>query len=54
MMNMNRQKNRQTAATVSAWESGARAVRRVWRWLTAYNLSPDEVIRMSLLYTEIL
>ena len=29
-------------------------IRRIWNWLTGYSLSSDEVIRMALLYTEIL
>lgn len=29
-------------------------IRRIWRWLTGYQLNPDEVIRMTLLYSEIL
>ncbi len=29
-------------------------IRRIWKWLTGYSLSSDEVIRMALLYTEIL
>lgn len=29
-------------------------IRRIWNWLTNYSLSADEVIRMTLLYTEIL
>ena len=29
-------------------------IRRIWIWLTGYSLSSDEVIRMTLLYTEIL
>lgn len=29
-------------------------IRRIWNWLTGYSLSPDEVVRMTLLYSEIL
>ena len=29
-------------------------IRRIWNWLTGYSLSADEVIRMTLLYSEIL
>ena len=29
-------------------------IQRIWNWLTGYSLSSDEVIRMTLLYTEIL
>lgn len=29
-------------------------IRRIWKWLTGFSLSADEIVRMSLLYTEIL
>lgn len=44
---------RETAATVEAQKTEP-VTARIWRWLTGYSLSPDEVVRMTLLYTEIL
>ena len=29
-------------------------IRKIWNWLTGASLSADEIIRMTLLYTEIL
>jgi len=29
-------------------------IKRLWIWLTEAKLSPDEIIRMTKLYTEIL
>ena len=29
-------------------------IKRLWGWLTGYSLSADEVIRMTLIYSEIL
>jgi hypothetical protein len=28
--------------------------KRLWGWLTGYSLSADEVVRMTLIYSEIL
>ena len=29
-------------------------IRKIWKWLTGASLSADEIVRMTLLYTEIL
>ena len=29
-------------------------IRRFWNWLTGYSLSSDEIVRMTLFYSEIL
>lgn len=29
-------------------------IKRLWGWLTGYSLSSDEVVRMTLIYSEIL
>ena len=29
-------------------------IRKIWHWLTNYSLSTDEIVRMMMLYTEIL
>ena len=42
------------AATGPAQDGRDSMIRKVWRWLTGYSLSTDEVIRMTLLYSEIL
>ena len=52
-MNHARQESR-AAATVPTQEGRSRIIRKVWNWLTGYSLSADEIVRMSLLYTEIL
>ena len=43
-----------TAAPVPAQNGRGSLIRKVWNWLTGYSLSADEVVRMTLLYTEIL
>ena len=53
MMNTATQKRR-IAATMPAQDGKGGMIRRIWKWLTNYSLSSDEVIRMTLLYTEIL
>ena len=42
------------AATMPAQDRAPGIIRKIWNWLTGYSLSSDEVIRMTLLYTEIL
>ena len=29
-------------------------IRKIWNWLTGFSLSADEIVRMTLLYTEII
>ena len=29
-------------------------IRKIWHWLTGASLSADEIVRMTLLYTEII
>lgn len=29
-------------------------IRKIWNWLTGASLNADEIVRMTLLYTEIL
>ena len=41
-------------ATMPAQDRAPGIIRKIWNWLTGYSLSSDEVIRMTLLYTEIL
>ena len=53
MMNTATQESR-VAATMPAQDRTDGLIRRIWHWLTGYSLSSDEVIRMTLLYTEIL
>lgn len=53
MMNTATQDGR-IAATMPAQDRTGGLIRRIWNWLTGYSLSSDEVIRMTLLYTEIL
>ena len=42
------------AATMTAQDRKPGMIRKIWNWLTGYSLSSDEVIRMTLLYSEIL
>lgn len=42
------------AATMPAQDRAPGMIRKIWNWLTGYSLSSDEVIRMTLLYSEIL
>ena len=42
------------AATMPAHNRKPGMIRKIWNWLTGYSLSSDEVIRMTLLYSEIL
>lgn len=53
-MTNNPAKDSRAAASVPAQDGRVGVLRKVWRWLTGYSLSADEVIRMTLLYTEIL
>lgn len=53
MMTNMTQKGR-AAATAPAQEGRSSTIRKVWRWLTGASLSADEIVRMTMLYTEIL
>ena len=53
MMTNTKQESR-TAATVTAQDGEVSRIRRIWQWLTGASLSVDEIVRMTLLYTEIL
>ena len=51
---MSNTKERRIAATNPAQGRTGSRIRRIWNWLTGYSLSSDEIVRMTLIYSEIL
>ena len=51
---MNNTQDSRIAATMPATDGDSGMLRKIWNWLTGYSLSSDEIVRMTLLYSEIL
>lgn len=51
---MSNTKERRIAATNPAQGRTGSRIRRIWKWLTGASLSADEIVRMTLLYSDIL